>query len=190
MDRSMPLVSEVGALNVQPNRILVAGVSGSGKSSLCRQLHIQLALPYVELDSLFHGPNWSVRTSFEAEVDEFISQDCWVLEWQYDQVRQRLLSRAELLIWLDYPLVVVMKRVIWRTIRRNMRHEPLWNGNVEPPLWTILTNPEHIIRWAWRTRASYPGRIRQVFADHPDLLVLRITDPHDARRVLEALRSS
>lgn len=186
----MPLVSEVGALNAQPNRILVAGVSGSGKSSLCHQLHIQLALPYVELDSLFHGPNWSVRTTFEAEVEQFISQDRWVLEWQYERVRQRLLSHADLLIWLDYPLVVVMKRVIWRTIRRSMRREPLWNGNVEPPLWTILTNPEHIIRWAWRTRASYPGRIRRALADYPALPILRITDPRETRRVLEELGAS
>ncbi|WP_298210058.1 hypothetical protein [Ferrimicrobium sp.] len=186
----MPLLTTLDQLDPAYDRVLVAGVSGSGKTTMCSKLGARLGLVHIELDSLFHGPNWSVRTTFEAEVDEFISQDRWVLEWQYDQVRQRLAARADLLVWLDYPLVVVMKRVIWRTVRRGVTHEPLWNGNVEPPLWTIMTNREHIIRWAWQTRASYPGRIRQLLTDHPDLSVLRITDPRDTERVLEVLGSS
>lgn len=183
----MPLLSTVDQLDFAPSRALVAGVSGSGKSSLCRRLSRKLDLTYVELDSLFHGPNWSVLPTFELEVDRFIAQNRWVTEWQYDVVRERLIARAQLLIWLDYPLHVVMRRVVLRTLIRGFAHQPLWNGNVEPPFWTIFNNPEHIVRWAWRTRSSYPPRIREILLERPQLPILRLTRPSQADEVVAAL---
>lgn len=183
----MPLLSSVDQLDFSPSRALIAGVSGSGKSSLCRRLSRQLGLAYVELDSLFHGPNWSVLPTFELEVERFIAGDRWVTEWQYDGVRERLLARTQLLIWLDYPLHVVMSRVVLRTLLRELTHQPLWNGNAEPPFLTILNNPEHIVRWAWRTRSSYPPRIRDILVERPQLPILRLTHPSQADEVVVAL---
>jgi hypothetical protein len=128
-----------------------------------------------------------VLPTFEVEVDRFIAQDRWVTEWQYDGVRERLLARTQLLIWLDYPLHVVMRRVVLRTLVREFIQQPLWNGNVEPPFWTILNNPEHIVRWAWRTRSSYPPRIREILVERPQLPILRLTHPSQADEVVVAL---
>jgi hypothetical protein len=36
-------------------------------------------------------------------------------------------------------------------VRRRIRRIELWNGNHEPPLRTIFTDRDHIIRWSWRT---------------------------------------
>jgi hypothetical protein len=44
-----------------------------------------------------------------------------------------------------------MRQVIRRTVRRRLSRQVLWNGNREPPLWTLLTDRDHIVRWAWRT---------------------------------------
>ena len=33
----------------------------------------------------------------------------------------------------------------------------LWNGNIEPPLWTVFTDPEHIVRWACRHTTRPPN---------------------------------
>lgn len=183
----MPLLNSVEQLSVYPFRTLVAGVSGSGKSSLCRRLSQRLDISYTELDGLFHGPNWSVLPTFEVEVERFIGQERWVVEWQYDMVRERLLARAQLLIWLDYPLTTVMRRVVFRTLVRGLSQQSLWNGNVEPPLWAIFSTPDHIVRWAWRTRSSYPPRIRKILAERPVLPILRLTHPGQAKRVVEAL---
>jgi len=54
-------------------------------------------------------------------------------------------------VWLDLPRTKVMRQVVARTIRLRLRRQVLWNGNVEPPLRTIFTNAEHIVRWAWTT---------------------------------------
>lgn len=132
-------------------RILVAGPSGVGKSTLRETISATLELPTVEIDSLYHGHNWVPRSSFVTEVDQFTSGASWVIEWQYSQVRPLLLNRADTLIWLDHSRWTVMQRLVRRTVRRRIRRIELWNGNVEPPLRTILTDRDHIVRYSWRT---------------------------------------
>ena len=130
-------------------RILVAGPSGCGKTTLAARIAERLDVPHTEIDALHHGPNWTPRPEFVADVHAFTAEDRWVTEWQYDQVRQHMLDRATLLVHLDLPRATVMQQVVRRTLRRRLRREQLWNGNVEPPLHTIFTDPEHIVRWSW-----------------------------------------
>jgi adenylate kinase family enzyme len=132
-------------------RILVTGASGAGKSTLRETISDTLGYPTVEIDSLYHGPDWSPRPAFAADVDHFTSGPSWVVEWQYRDVRELLLSRADTLIWLDHSRWTVIQRVVRRTVRRRIRRIELWNGNHEPPLRTIFTDRDHIIRWSWRT---------------------------------------
>ena len=40
-------------------RIHIVGTSGSGKTTLARQISQHLAIPHVELDALYHEPNWT-----------------------------------------------------------------------------------------------------------------------------------
>jgi adenylate kinase family enzyme len=152
------------ALPAQPCRVLVAGPSGSGKSTVARAVSAILELPYTELDSLFHGPEWVPRQSFVDEVRALAAQPRWVSEWQYRQVRELLMARADLVVWLDLPQWRVGTQLVWRTVRRAVRREELWNGNVEPPLHTILTDPEHILRWWWGAYRRGVRRMRELVA--------------------------
>lgn len=71
-------------------------------------------------------------------------------EWQYSALRPLLLERAQLLVWLDLPRWRVFAQLVPRTVPRRMRRTELWNGNVEPPLWTVFAERDHLLRWAWR----------------------------------------
>ncbi|WP_231646298.1 AAA family ATPase [Mycolicibacterium mengxianglii] len=143
-------------------RILVTGSSGAGKSTLRETISTTLQLPTVEIDSLYHGPNWKPRPTFAADVDHFSSGPCWVIEWQYSQVRALLLDRADAVIWLDHSRWTTTQRVVRRTLRRRFHRIDLWNGNQEPPLRTIFTDPDHIIRWSWRTHRQRRGEALDV----------------------------
>ena len=99
----MPVLSATDPLPARPRRVLVAGTSGSGKTTLARTIGGILALPHVELDALFHGPGWTRRPRFEADVERFTGRPAWTTEWQYPRVRQLLLARADCLVWLDLP---------------------------------------------------------------------------------------
>jgi adenylate kinase family enzyme len=170
----MPLLGAADPLPNRPRRVLVAGTSGSGKTTLATQVAAVLQVPYVELDALFHGPRWVPRPEFEADVHRFSAGPGWVTEWMYAPVRAHLAGRADLLVWLDLPRSRVMRQVVRRTVWRRVRRQRLWNGNVEPPLRTVLTDPEHIVRWAWQTHPTTAERVRSLMVERPGLAVVRL----------------
>src|SRR5579875_46888 len=171
-------------LSAPPSRVLVAGTSGSGKTTLARRLAEALGLPYFEIDALYHGPGWTPRPGFVEEVSARAEEPRWVTEWQYQTVRELLADRADLLVWLDLPRALVMWRVIRRTIARAVLRTELWNGNREPPLRTILSDEEHIIRWAWQTHDRCLPRIGETLTRRPELPVVRLRSRGEIERWL------
>jgi adenylate kinase family enzyme len=160
----------------------VAGTSGSGKTTLGRRIAAELGAPHIEIDAIFHGPDWAPRPTFTAEVEEFSARPGWVTEWQYDGARPLLAERADLMVWLDLSRPLVMSRVIRRTVRRRVRGERLWHGNREAPLWTVFHDKEHVIRWAWTTHSQTAARIHAVLERRPDLTVVRLKNRRDVKR--------
>ncbi|RPF26522.1 adenylate kinase family enzyme [Georgenia muralis] len=170
----MPLLGPAHPLPARPARVLVAGTSGAGKTSTARRIAERLGVQHVEIDALYHGPGWTPRPTFEADVQRFVAEPSWVTEWQYASVRAALAERADLLVWVDLPRARVMQQVVVRTVVRRRRRQELWNGNVEPPLWTILTDREHIVRWAWTTHRKTAARVADLRRRRPDLPVVRL----------------
>jgi len=155
-------------------RILLRGASGSGKSTLGRTLAQRTGIRYIELDSLFHGPDWVPRESFAKDVAALAAEPEWITEYGYSRARPILAPRGELLVWLDLPRWRVMSQVVTRTVRRRVAREQLWNGNVEPPFRSFLTDPDHIVRWAWRTHPKTAARVLRVLASDDPPAVVRL----------------
>lgn len=162
-------------LPARPRRVLIAGASGAGKTTLAARVAEVIGAPHIEIDALHHGPAWTPRPTFEAEVRAFADGPAWVTEWQYSRVRPLLAERADLLVWLDLPRATVVRQVIRRTVGRAARRQVLWNGNREPPLWTFFTDRDHIIRWAWRTHVHSATRIQSLREQRPELTIVRFT---------------
>ena len=159
----------------RPRRILIAGVSGTGKTTLAQRIAPIAGTPHTEIDGLYHGRDWVPRAQFLDDVRALVARDAWTTEWQYAAARPILAENADLLVWLDLPfLTTTLPRVIRRTLRRRLRREELWNGNVEPPLRSFFSDPEHIVRWAIRTRNKYRDRMPHLEARWPHLAVVRL----------------
>lgn len=180
----MPLLGPDDPLSGPPRRVLVAGTSGAGKTTVAGLIGSVLRVPRVEIDGLYHGPGWVPRASFVADVHRFTAGDAWVTEWQYSAVRDHLAERADLLVWLDLPRRRVMRQVVRRTLVRRLGRRKLWNGNVEPPLRTIFTDPEHIVRWAWRTHDRTGAWVAGALDRRPSLTVVRLRDRAETARWL------
>jgi len=178
----MPLLGPGDPLPRRPSRVLVAGASGAGKTTLAARIGALLGIPHVEIDALFHGPGWVPRPGFVDDVTRFAATPQWVTEWQYGSVRPLLAERADLLVELALPRARVMTQVVGRTLRRRLRRERLWNGNVEPPLSTFLTDPEHIVRWAWHGHPRSAERVAALRQQRPELTVVRL----ESRRAIDA----
>lgn len=180
------MLGPLDALPHPPRRVLIAGVAGAGKSTLARRLSRILQLPYTEIDSLYHGPDWTALPTFEADVDRLTSEPAWVSEWQYHVVRPLLAERADTLVWLDLPFRTVLRRVVWRTVTRRVTRKRLWSGNVEGPLSTFFTDRDNIIRWSIRTRRDPARDCTRAAREHPHLQVVRLRSPRDVEQFVFA----
>ena len=171
---------DVPSASVQ--RVLIAGSTGAGKSTLAAELARRYQLPYIELDSLYHGSGWVPRPDFLDDVRAVVARDCWVSEWQYGPARPLLLARADTMIWLDFPRRTVMHRVLRRSFRRAVLREPIFNGNTERL--RDWLDPEHPVRWAWSTHGQLPAKVHAAIEQRPDLTVIRLRSPAEVRRWL------
>lgn len=181
----MPVLDYRDHLPGRPERVLVGGTSGSGKTTLARRIADLIGAPHAELDALHHGPGWTVRPSFNANVASLAAHRTWVTEYQYVTARPLLLSRCDLLVYLLLPRSLVMARVLRRTIHRSLRREVLWNGNIELPLRTIFTDRDHVVRWAWRTHGSNAERIAELQATRPEVPVVVLRSGRHVTRWLD-----
>jgi adenylate kinase family enzyme len=163
-------------------RILVCGITGSGKTTFARELAQRLDLPYHEMDALFHGPDWTPIPTFVEDVERLAAEDAWVLDSQgYAQVRDLLWSRADAAVWLDYSRPVVMRRVLTRSAARALDRRELFNGNTES--FRDWLDPEHPVQWSMRAYAARKTDMEGRFADprYAGMSKVRLRRPAAAR---------
>ncbi|HVK21016.1 MAG TPA: adenylate kinase [Actinokineospora sp.] len=164
-------------------RVLIAGISGAGKTTLAIRVAAALSLPRYELDMLHHGPNWTKRPEFEADVARFAATDRWICEAQYHRILDNLLwRRADTVLWLDLPRRTVMRRVIRRSLSRAITGRELFNGNREH--FRDWLEPDHPIRWAWSRHGLTSTDTSERLAAHPEIKAIRFTTASDVRRWL------
>lgn len=184
-----PLQRGVTLLPAGVQRVLVAGSSGAGKTTMARALAGRLALPHTEIDALFHGPGWVPRTEFEADVEAMLGAGRWVTEYQYRAVKDRLLEQAQAVVWLDHPLPLVAARLLRRSLLRAVTRRAMWNGNRESPaMWVRASHPLRIVlsREFRATRRRTEAELAAAAAR--GVVVIRLRGARQADRWLAALR--
>lgn len=171
-------------------RVSVVGNSGSGKSTLARELAATLGVPHLELDSVFHQPGWEPLPlgEFQRVVAARAAEDGWVIDGNYgSRVQPIVWARADTVVWLDPPRRTVMRQVIWRTVRRAVTKQELWNGNREPLTNFFSLDPEKsVISWAWHSHATYRIRYGAATADpaNAHLTFIHLVSHDDVSRFL------
>jgi shikimate kinase len=159
-------------------RVSVAGVSGSGKTTFARGLAERLGVPWVELDALHHGPNWSEAPAAELRrrVEEAIAAapSGWVIDGNYrHKLEDIVLAQADTLVWLEPPLRVSLGRLARRTWRRWRRREELWHGNREL-LRNMVGLREGLFAWTVRSYFRHKHDIPAALARNPHLRLVHL----------------
>ncbi|MEW2452146.1 MFS transporter [Streptomyces parvulus] len=175
------------AKQAQPCRIVIAGISGAGKTSLAAALSRRLGIRHIEMDALYYGPHWSRSAEFTNDVAQVTASEAWVCDAQYHWIVGDLLAaRTHLFVWLDLPRHTVMHRVIRRSFSRVLFRRRLWHGNTET--WhTLLFSPRHPVRWAWTQYGTRRAETAAYFARHPEVPVVRLRTASQARRWLRSM---
>ncbi len=177
-----------------PRRVVVLGTTGSGKSTLARSIAGVIGAKHVELDALYHEANWQPAETdvFRARVADAIDCDAWVADGGYASLIWDLLwTRADTIVWLEYPLPLVVTRLFRRTMRRWAKREELWNGNRES-LRNHFMSRDSLFLWAFKSSAKYRRTYPAYFA-RPELAhvrIVRFRHPRETERWLSRLRAA
>ena len=171
-------------------RIAVIGPTGSGKTTLSRQIGKKLEITPVDLDALHWEAGWKPAPLeiFRSEVNQALSAPAWVTSGNYSKVRDLVWSKANTLVWLDYSLAVCGWRLFKRTLQRVFTQEKLWNGNHESFrgqflskdslfLWLVQSQP--------RQRREYPNLFQQ--PEYKHLEIHRFESPKETQNWLDRL---
>lgn len=87
-----------------PNKILIIGISGTGKTTLGRKLSELLKIPLVHYDKFVWDKNWTEIDPkiVEKKLEEEVKKDKWIIEGYIQPAGKIRLERADLVIYLDY----------------------------------------------------------------------------------------
>ncbi|MGA2489421.1 MAG: adenylate kinase [Anaerolineales bacterium] len=173
-------------------RIVVIGVTGSGKSILAQKLAGRLCIDFIELDALYWKPSWveSSDAEFRTRVEAATRAPGWALAGNYSKVRDLIWPRAEAVIWLDYPFLLAFGRLWSRTWQRWWTKEPLWGTNYERLLPQFkLWSKESLFYWQVRSYGRHKREYPRLFSspEYSHLIVYRFTRPDEMEKWLDSL---
>jgi shikimate kinase len=97
----------------QGPRVLIVGGLGAGKTTLGRLLGEALGVPCHSLDGVaFVDDRWTMRALEDRlrMIDGIAEQPAWIAEGGHLFWTDRLMQEADLIIWLDLPLLALLRR--------------------------------------------------------------------------------
>ncbi|HEX9609788.1 MAG TPA: adenylate kinase [Candidatus Limnocylindria bacterium] len=170
-------------------RINVTGTSCSGKTTLARRVAERLGMRCVELDALFWGPGWTPvpAKTFRRRVAGAAVGERWVIDGGYSSVRDLTWGRADTVVWLDYPLHLVLARWARRTVVRIRSGAEFWPGTGNRESLRHALRRDSLLMWILTTHRRRRRRLAADLAARPDLAAIRLRSPAATERWLATL---
>ena len=170
-----------GGENIEgiPKRILIYGVTGSGKTTFAAQLSQDTGIPWQEVDALMWNPGWEFVPLDEQirRMREICARDEWILDAAYAKWIDIPLERVQLIIGLDYSRSKTLWQLIKRTIARCIDKKEVCNGNVET--WKGVFSKESILVWHFKSFSRKRERMRSWKKGPTDFDVVLLKTPTD-----------
>ena len=131
----------------KPNRIMIFGRSGSGKSTFALQLHQELGIPVHHLDRYYFIHNWIKRDyqEFMQDQQKLVDQEQWIIDGTQVSSLETRYRRADVCVYFDYPFWLCLWRIVKRCFWKDPRILDRAEGCKEKIYW-------YFIKYTWNFR--------------------------------------
>lgn len=138
-------------------KILVIGASGAGKSTLAKRLSEMMDLPFFPSDGFYWESGWRVASPerVRQQVGEVVLRDAWILDGNFDDEHEFVWKQADCIVWLDYPLMTILKQVAARNLRWTVTRQLIWSGN-RMTLRRVISGIRHTVKTYSVKKENYP----------------------------------
>jgi hypothetical protein len=116
-----------------------------------------------------------------------VDGDAWVIDGGYSPIRDLIWSRADTVVWLDYPMPVVLGRWATRTVRRIRSQEEFWPGTGNRESLRNALRPSGLLWWILRTHHRRRRSMAAGLLARPEIAGIRLRSPAEAQRWLATL---
>lgn len=150
-------------------RILIIGANGAGKTVLAKKLSSHYNIKLIELDRIFWKPEWVKSTEdefFENVKKELSLHKDWIVDGNYySKVNELVWRDANMIIWLDYKIGLVARRVIARTIKNIVFKRKLFDNNYDS-FRRMITLKDSIVVWSLKTFKRKRRKYTELYNNH------------------------
>ena len=163
-------------------KIVVLGVSASGKTTFTRELEKKTGINATYIDSVMWEPGWNYVGDEKtvSVIEQATEKESWIIEgYIVKDARVDLFDKADVILYLDYPGYLSA----WRYLKRCFKH---WRTPREelpgsPDLFKLKT-----LKLVYTKGEVY--RLEKLFKKHDwNEKIIRFKKPDDAKKYLKNL---
>ena len=101
------------------HRIMIIGCCGAGKSTLARKMHAILDVELIHLDQCYFQANWVEpdKAEWAKTVEALAEKPSWIIDGNYGGTMDIRIEKADTIVYLNYPTLKCLCRVIKRTLK-------------------------------------------------------------------------
>ncbi|MFY0631303.1 MAG: AAA family ATPase [Flavobacteriaceae bacterium] len=171
-------------------KIIITGTTCTGKTTLGKKLMKEISVPQIDLDDLHFLPNWvekEKRRFVEDVNNEIKGLEEWIVTGSYQTLlKDTVWQEASTIVWLDYPLNLIVRRFFIRTWKRVVFKEKCCGENYETLSKTF--SKESLFLWIFKTYWNRKKRMNNwmngAFSDKKWIV---LQSPKDEKRLIHLL---
>jgi len=115
---------QIKEIKMKINKIFILGITASGKTTLAKKISKKTNLTHYGLDWIVYKKNWEIKhneKTRDKKLKEIIKKKKWIIEGAYkDDWILPVIKNADLIILLQFPRHILMKRVFTRYIKNKI----------------------------------------------------------------------